>query len=78
MLRPAIAPTAEEPSVTLRRGASLRSAMWVGVTLYALFAGADFGAGFWDLVAGGAGAGAAQRRLIEERSARCGRPTTSG
>ena len=27
--------------------------MWVGVTLYAVFAGADFGAGFWDLVAGG-------------------------
>jgi cytochrome d ubiquinol oxidase subunit II len=39
--------------------------MWVGVTLYAIFAGADFGAGFWDLFAGGAQAGAAQRRLIE-------------
>ena len=39
--------------------------MWVGVTLYAIFAGADFGAGFWDLVAGGTRAGAAQRRLIE-------------
>lgn len=39
--------------------------MWVGVTLYAVFAGADFGAGFWDLVAGGARRGAEQRRLIE-------------
>ena len=42
------------------------SGMWVGVTLYALFAGADFGAGFWDLVAGGGSRGAAQRLLIEE------------
>ena len=39
--------------------------MWIGVTLYAVFGGADFGAGFWDLVAGGARAGAPQRRLIE-------------
>lgn len=39
--------------------------MWVGVTLYAVFGGADFGAGFWDLLAGGARSGASQRRLIE-------------
>ena len=39
--------------------------MWVGVTLYAVFAGADFGAGAWDLLAGGGRAGASQRRLIE-------------
>jgi cytochrome d ubiquinol oxidase subunit II len=39
--------------------------MWVGVTLYAVFAGADFGAGFWDLLAGGARRGAPQRSLIE-------------
>lgn len=41
--------------------------MWVGVTLYAVFGGADFGAGLWDLLAGGAGRGAGQRRLIEHR-----------
>lgn len=41
------------------------SVMWIGVTLYAVFAGADFGAGMWDLLAGGARAGASQRRLIE-------------
>jgi cytochrome d ubiquinol oxidase subunit II len=41
--------------------------MWVGVTLYAVFAGADFGAGVWDLLAGRRRPGAAQRRLIEER-----------
>src|SRR3954451_11960194 len=39
--------------------------MWVGLTAYALFGGADFGAGFWDLFAGGADRGAPQRRLIE-------------
>ncbi len=38
---------------------------WVGVTAYALLGGADFGAGFWDLVAGTARGGAAQRSLIE-------------
>ena len=28
--------------------------LFIGVTAYALFGGADFGAGFWDLIAGGA------------------------
>jgi cytochrome bd ubiquinol oxidase subunit II len=42
------------------------AAMFVGVALYALFAGADFGAGFWDLFAGGAERGRAPRGLIEE------------
>ena len=27
--------------------------LWIGVIAYAVFGGADFGAGFWDLVAGG-------------------------
>ncbi|WP_433243734.1 cytochrome d ubiquinol oxidase subunit II [Streptosporangium sp. CA-135522] len=39
--------------------------MWVGVTLYALLAGADFGGGIWDLAAGRSDAGMPQRRLIE-------------
>ncbi len=30
--------------------------LWVGVTLYAVFGGADFGAGFWSLFAGSGGA----------------------
>lgn len=38
---------------------------WAGVTAYAIFGGADFGGGFWDLLAGGARRGAAQRGLIE-------------
>jgi cytochrome bd ubiquinol oxidase subunit II len=39
--------------------------MFVGITLYALFAGADFGGGFWDLLAGDAEHGAERRELIE-------------
>ena len=39
--------------------------LFVEVTVYALFAGADFGAGFWDLVSGGAARGARPRRLIQ-------------
>ena len=45
---------------------AILAGMWVGVTLYALFAGADFGAGLWDLLAGGAQRGKPQRLLIEE------------
>jgi len=38
---------------------------WIGITLYALLGGADFGGGFWDMLAGGARRGFAQRRQIE-------------
>jgi cytochrome d ubiquinol oxidase subunit II len=39
--------------------------LWVGATFYALFGGADFGGGFWDLVAGGDEKGAKPRALIQ-------------
>ncbi|MEU5027698.1 cytochrome d ubiquinol oxidase subunit II [Streptomyces milbemycinicus] len=39
--------------------------MWIGLTCYALFGGADFGAGLWDLLAGRSGPGAPRRALIE-------------
>src|SRR5687768_9416015 len=39
--------------------------LWIGVTFYALFGGADFGAGFWDLVAGGDRRGERPRALID-------------
>jgi cytochrome d ubiquinol oxidase subunit II len=39
--------------------------LWVGATFYALFGGADFGGGFWDLVAGGDEKGARPRALIQ-------------
>ena len=49
----------------MRLADSVAAVLWLGVTCYALFGGADFGAGFWDLAAGGARAGARQRQLIE-------------
>jgi len=39
--------------------------LWVGATFYALFGGADFGGGFWDLVAGGPERGEQPRALIQ-------------
>src|SRR6478736_2053229 len=36
----------------------------VGIVAYAVFGGADFGAGFWDLVAGGAERGRRPRAVI--------------
>jgi cytochrome bd ubiquinol oxidase subunit II len=50
--------------MTLAEG--LLALTWVAVTAYALLGGADFGGGFWDLVAGGARRGATQRALIED------------
>jgi len=40
--------------------------MFAAVALYAVFAGADFGTGLWDLLAGGAKKGAPTRRLIDK------------
>lgn len=39
--------------------------LFIGVIAYAVFGGADFGAGFWDLTAGGAVRGSAPRALID-------------
>ena len=65
-----------------KRSASVDDAvavvLFVAVSAYALFAGADFGAGFWDLVAGGAAPGARPRPSSTTPSARCGKPTTCG
>src|ERR1700754_1249405 len=41
------------------------AAMFVGVLAYALFAGADFGSGFYDLTAGGGVCGAEMRTLVD-------------
>ncbi|MGK8523897.1 cytochrome d ubiquinol oxidase subunit II [Nocardia asteroides] len=41
------------------------TAMFTGVVLYALFGGADFGSGFWDLTAGGPQRGSRLRVLID-------------
>lgn len=39
--------------------------IWVGVLAYAVFGGADFGSGMWDLLAGDAERGAAARKRID-------------
>jgi cytochrome d ubiquinol oxidase subunit II len=39
--------------------------LFVGVMAYAIFGGADFGAGFWDLVAGGTRRGEQPRKVID-------------
>jgi cytochrome d ubiquinol oxidase subunit II len=39
--------------------------LFVAVTAYAVLGGADFGAGFWDLIAGGAARGARPRALVD-------------
>ena len=62
--------------------------LWIGITFYAVFGGADFGGGMWDLLAGrdqpeSGRAGARPLTTVPgprstARSPRCGRRTTSG
>ena len=54
-----LAPSAEAPG----RGGGRRHAAYL--TFYALFGGADFGGGFWDLIAGDAEKGERPRALIQ-------------
>ncbi len=44
---------------------AVAAVLWVGVTLYAVFGGADFGAGFWALVSGSGERGERARHLID-------------
>ena len=39
--------------------------LWIGATMYAIFGGADFGAGFWSLLAGRGEQGRRPRELID-------------
>jgi cytochrome d ubiquinol oxidase subunit II len=39
--------------------------LWIGLSAYVLFGGADFGGGVWDLLAGGSERGRPQRALVE-------------
>jgi cytochrome d ubiquinol oxidase subunit II len=40
--------------------------LFIGIVAYAILGGADYGAGFWDLTAGGARRGQRPRRLIDQ------------
>jgi cytochrome d ubiquinol oxidase subunit II len=44
---------------------AVAAVLWVGVTLYAVFGGADFGAGFWSLLARRGERGTRARELID-------------
>src|SRR5215218_7780046 len=44
---------------------AVAAVLWVGATFYAVFGGADFGAGFWSLIAGGGERGRRARELID-------------
>jgi cytochrome d ubiquinol oxidase subunit II len=44
---------------------AVAAVLWVGVTMYAVFGGADFGAGFWSLVAGNGPSGRRARDLAD-------------
>lgn len=46
-------------------GDVMAGVLWIGITFYVLLGLADFGAGLWDLLAGGAQRGHSQRQLIE-------------
>jgi cytochrome d ubiquinol oxidase subunit II len=39
--------------------------LWIGATLYAVFGGADFGAGLWSLLAGRGERGERARALVD-------------
>ena len=40
--------------------------LFIGVVAYAVLGGADYGAGFWDLTAGGAERGREPRHLVDQ------------
>ena len=44
---------------------AVAAVLWIGITMYAVFAGADFGAGLWSLLAGGGERGKRPRELVD-------------
>jgi cytochrome d ubiquinol oxidase subunit II len=49
----------------LSRADAVAAVLWVGVTFYAVFGGADFGAGLWTLLAGGGERGERTRATVD-------------
>ena len=69
MLRRLATPPSERDLMLPELAAALTSS---ALTAYLVLGGADFGAGFWDLTAGGAQRGAPVRAMIKRRCARLG------
>ena len=69
--RRAVRPRPERTAGGRRRELGMSTAdavavvLWTGATMYAVFGGADFGAGLWSLLAGGGDRGRAPRELID-------------
>src|SRR6187200_614562 len=49
----------------MNKADAVAGVLWIGVTFYAVFGGADFGAGLWSLLAGGGEGGRRPRELID-------------
>ncbi|MGZ4362270.1 MAG: cytochrome d ubiquinol oxidase subunit II, partial [Gaiellaceae bacterium] len=49
----------------MSRADAVAIVLWIGATLYAIFGGADFGAGLWSLLAGGGERGRRPRDLVD-------------
>ena len=58
-------PERDEPPVPVAVSTAAALILFLGITAYTVFGGADFGAGFWDLVAGGTERGDRPRRVID-------------
>ena len=52
--------------------------LWFAVIMYSVLGGADYGAGFWDLLAGAIGVARGHAGSSITPWHRSGRPTTSG
>ena len=57
--------SADERKVPHRMSTTAAIILFAAITMYAIFGGADFGAGFWDLVAGGTKRGERPREVID-------------
>src|SRR6476660_9200592 len=49
----------------MSQATAVAAVLWIGVTAYAVFGGADFGGGLWSLLAGGGERGRRPRELID-------------
>ena len=66
-LRPGRRPTRglDDRGLRMSSADAVAVVLWIGATLYAVFGGADFGAGLWSLLAGGGERGRRPRELID-------------